>query len=264
MTSPVGSEPRRGRSRTGEDGADEGRPAATAKGQAAGGKRQPAEGGAPTPPTPWAPTTMPPTRRPPSCASCGVLGRPLFATWGNSCFEMFVRLTLLRIWWRRFAAQSRSPWPMSVNVSSSALAGAHRSGEPEGEAGTDWDCAPARNISSCMSQRYFCWGPSTLPGRQMRDQPMKARAGKRKCFMAYKPIRVTVLPRPALQCTAAGPGSASVTSRNLETMLGGGQLPSSKKSVSWAMPWSVKRLFSYCLLLRRMTKPTPCCLKMGT
>lgn len=40
----------------------------------------------------------------------------------------------------------------------------------------------AKNSSSCRS-RYNCWGPSRLPGRQMRDHAMMERAVKPRYFI---------------------------------------------------------------------------------
>mmetsp|Transcript_90622 Transcript_90622/g.293350 ORF Transcript_90622/g.293350 Transcript_90622/m.293350 type:complete len:206 (+) Transcript_90622:51-668(+) len=124
----------------------------------------------------------------------------------------------------RRALQRRSPWPTSrcccARLSSSARPAAcvwpaDSSFTRAAEAGLR-GVPPSLNISSCMVTRNCCCGPRTLPGLQMRFQPMNALAGKWKCFIAYSPIRVHVRPNPALQWTATGPGSLSEMVRNLE------------------------------------------------
>mmetsp|Transcript_139238 Transcript_139238/g.277615 ORF Transcript_139238/g.277615 Transcript_139238/m.277615 type:complete len:278 (-) Transcript_139238:1043-1876(-) len=103
----------------------------------------------------------------------------------------------------RLAPQSRSPWPTSAcccsavtllrGTTGSRVAPLHPPDilvQPCGEndsvcpsAATGVDNVrgigkSALNISSCMSTRNCCCGPSTLPGLQILFHPMKALAGK--------------------------------------------------------------------------------------
>ena len=101
------------------------------------------------------------------------------------------------------------------------------------------------------------------PGLEILIHPMKAAAGKPKCFIEYKAIKHPVLPSPALQCMAKAPGSFSAISKNYYAILGGGAVPS-KKYRSTCLIFFLRNLSrSYCSLFRRTTIVTPSFLKIG-
>lgn len=52
--------------------------------------------------------------------------------------------------------------------------------------------------SSCLRYMYCCWGPTTLPGRTIRINAITSLAVNPYFQMRYAPMRVPVLPRPAL------------------------------------------------------------------
>ena len=52
------------------------------------------------------------------------------------------------------------------------------------------------------------------PGLAILINPINAAAGNLKCFIAYKPINVPVLPSPALQWIAIAPFSFSAMLKN--------------------------------------------------
>jgi hypothetical protein len=95
-----------------------------------------------------------------------------------------------------------------------------------------------------------------LPGLAILIQPMKSAAGNLKCFIAYKPIRVPVLPRPALQWIASAPGSASEIFRNSSTIFYGGVEPSIKNKSECCIPFLIKRYLSYLASFSRTTLET--------
>ena len=123
---------------------------------------------------------------------------------------------------------------------------------------------PSSSILRSMLFRYCCCGPRIEPGLAILIQPMNGAGGNPKCFMQYKPIRVPVLPRPALQCTAIAPGSCSAAVRNYGTTSSGGAVPSRKYKSKCLIPCFVNLFFSYWGLFKRTTRVTPIRLKIGT
>lgn len=123
---------------------------------------------------------------------------------------------------------------------------------------------PKSSILRSILLRYYCYGPRIEPGLAILIQPMKAAGGNPKCFMQYNPIKVPVLPRPALQWIAMAPGSFSAAVRNWGTTSSGGAVPSIKNRSMCLIPCFVNLAFSYYGLFNRTTSVTPSRLKMGT
>ena len=123
---------------------------------------------------------------------------------------------------------------------------------------------PKSSILRSILLRYCYCGPRMEPGLAILIHPMKAAGGKPKCFIQYKPIKVPVLPRPALQWMAIAPGSYSAAVRNYGTTSSGGAVPSMKKRSICLIPCFVNFCFSYWGLFKRTTRVTPRRLKMGT
>ena len=79
-----------------------------------------------------------------------------------------------------------------------------------------------------MATRKCCWGPMTDPGLAMRAHAIYTWAGTLYSSITASPIRVAVLPKPALQWTAMAP-LAFLTRLKKDLMIsGGGHDPSSK------------------------------------
>ena len=74
---------------------------------------------------------------------------------------------------------------------------------------------------------------------------MKSYGGKPTCFIMYKAINVPVLPKPALQCTAIAPFSASHAAKNCSTIWFGGVEPSKKYKSRCFIPALVNFFLSY-------------------
>ena len=89
---------------------------------------------------------------------------------------------------------------------------------------------------------------------------MNAAAGNLKCFIAYIPIRVPVLPSPALQWIAIGPSSFSAIFKKSSTIYGGGTEPSIKNKSEWAISLSINVFLSYFDSFNLMTLVMPKCL----
>jgi hypothetical protein len=66
-----------------------------------------------------------------------------------------------------------------------------------------------------------------------------------KCFIAYNPISVPVLPRPALQWIAIAPCSFSAILKKSYTIFSGGVDPSMKNRSEWFIPFFINLFLSY-------------------
>jgi hypothetical protein len=123
---------------------------------------------------------------------------------------------------------------------------------------------PAFIIFSSILHRYCYCGPRIEPGRAILIHPMKSAGGKPICFIIYNAIKLPVRPKPALQCTAIAPFSASQAAKNLSTIGSLGAEPSKKYRSRCFIPFLTNLYLSYWSLLSLMTSVTPNFLKIGT
>lgn len=82
-----------------------------------------------------------------------------------------------------------------------------------------------------------------------------------KCFIKYNPIKVPVLPNPALQWMAMAPLQFSTASKNFLIMWELGTLPSVKYKSRCFIPAFSKSFLSYSGLFSLITSSTPHSLK---
>ena len=98
------------------------------------------------------------------------------------------------------------------------------------------------------------------PGLAILHHPMNDSAGILYCYIAQIPIRVPVLPRPALQWIAIAPSLLakwlSHIFKNFSTMSSGGVDPSMKNKSSWAIPSLMNVFLSYFSSLSLITLVT--------
>ena len=98
------------------------------------------------------------------------------------------------------------------------------------------------------------------PGLAILHHPMNDSAVILYSYIAQIPIKVPVLPSPALQCMAMAPVLllkwSSHISRNLSTMSSGGVEPSMKNKSLWAIPSLTKVFLSYFSSFSLITRVT--------